>query len=78
MSIKSHQIKILAVLPVTLIFYLLFSMISISISQVLLSISLLCWLILLLTKKTKISCAPFLLGHGRLLHPFTYFFLFIG
>ena len=59
MSIKSHQIKILAVLPVTLIFYLLFSMISISISQVLLSISLLCWLILLLTKKQKFLVPPF-------------------
>jgi len=59
MSIKSHQIKILAVLPVTLMFYLLFSMISISISQVFLFISLLCWLILLLTKKQKFLVPPF-------------------
>jgi len=59
MKIKIHQIKILAVLPVTLIFYLLFSMISISISQIILSVSLLCWLILLLTKKQKFLVPSF-------------------
>jgi len=47
------------ILPITIALCLLFSMVSISASQILLSLSLLCWMILLLLKKEKLCFPPF-------------------